>query len=214
MIQPDESLRTGFYQMLNSQIRKSSMVDEEPLQNNYSPWYAVSRYRIAAGIALLIGGTFIGMFLDRGLTKPVAINELKMLQSEVSDLKKTAMFTMLKEESSSNRIQAVSYAGELDEADQNVIEVLVNTLNNDKNTNVRMAAAYALSKFSGQKAVRDSLVKSLPLQNDPILQVTLINILAEIGEKNALKPVQEIIANKSTMKEVRNVAENSLRALI
>ena len=70
-------------------------------------------------------------------------------------------------------------------------------------------------KFPGQKAVRDSLVKSLPLQNDPIIQVTLINILAEVrGEKNALKPVQEIIANKSTMKEVRNVAENSLRALI
>jgi HEAT repeat protein len=121
---------------------------------------------------------------------------------------------MLKDESSSNRIQAVSYVDELDKADENVIQVLIKTLNYDKNVNVRMAAAYALSKFSDQRAVCDSLVRSLSLQSDPILQVTLINILAERKEKSALRPIQEIIANKSTLKEVRDVAENSLRVLI
>ena len=77
-----------------------------------------------------------------------------------------------------------------------------------------MAAAYALSKFADRRAVSDSLVKSLSLQNDPILQVTLINILVERKEKSALRPIQEIIANKKTLKEVRAVAENSLRVLI
>ena len=77
-------------------------------------------------------------------------NELKQLHSEVSDLKKATMFTMLKEESSSDRIQAVRYVEDLDNPDQNVIEVLIKTLNNDKNVNVRMAAAYALSKFADQ----------------------------------------------------------------
>jgi len=103
---------------------------------------------------------------------------------------------------------------ELDKPDQNVIDVLVKTLNNDKNVNVRMAAAYALSKFADQRTVCDSLVKSLSLQRDPILQVTLINILAERKEKSALKPIQEIIANRSTMKEVKAVAQNSLRILM
>jgi HEAT repeat protein len=121
---------------------------------------------------------------------------------------------MLKDESSSDRIQAVSYAGDLSSPDQNVIDELIKTLNNDKNVNVRMAAAYALSKFANQRAVTDSLVKSLSLQSDPILQVTLINILAERKEKSALRPVQEIISNKKTLKEVRAVAENSLRVLI
>ena len=121
---------------------------------------------------------------------------------------------MLKEESSSDRIHAVSYVDDLDTPDENVIEVLIKTLNHDKNVNVRMAAAYALSKFAGQRAVCDSLVKSLELQNDPIIQVTLINILVERKEKSALIPIQKIIANKSTLKEVRAVAENSLRVLI
>jgi HEAT repeat protein len=177
-------------------------------------WYNKSSYRIAAGVALLICGTFIGMLLDGGLRNLYSSNELKQLHSEVSDLKKSTMFTMLKQESSSDRIQAVNYAGDLDNADEKVIEALIKTLNTDKNVNVRMAAAYALSKFADQRLVSDSLVKSLSLQNDPILQVTLINILAERREKSALRPIQEIIANKSTLKEVRAVAENSLRVLI
>ncbi len=214
MVKPEDSLRINFYHMLHSQIKKSEESKTSSFRKPLAPWYNLSRYRFAAGLALLICGTFIGILIHAGLNNSYAANELKQLHSEVSDLKKATMFTMLKEASSSDRIQAVSYAGDLDNADENVIEVLVKTLNNDKNVNVRMAAAYALSKFADKKAVCDSLVKSLTLQNDPILQVTLINILAERKEKSALRPIQEIIANKSTLKEVRAVAENSLRVLI
>jgi len=140
--------------------------------------------------------------------------QLEQLKSEVTTLKKAAMFTMLKEESSSNRIQALNYADELDTPDENVIEILVKTLNTDKNVNVRMAAAYALSKYADQQPVCDSLVRSLSLQSDPILQVTLINILVERREKSAVTPMQKIITDDSTMDEVRNIAENGIKILI
>ena len=214
IVKPDESLRINFYHMLHSEIQKAEEQKTILLKQPEVAWFSLSRYRVAAGIALLIGGTFLGMLIHSGFSNSVASNELKQLHSEVSDLKKATMFTMLKDESSSDRIQAVRYVEELDKPDQNVIDVLVKTLNNDKNVNVRMAAAYALSKFADQRIVCDSLVKSLSLQSDPILQVTLINILAERKEKSALKPIQEIIANRSTMKEVRAVAQNSLRVLM
>jgi uncharacterized membrane-anchored protein YhcB (DUF1043 family) len=214
MEKPDDSMRINFYHMLHSQIKKSEESNPSSIRKPSTPWYNLGQYRIAAGIALLICGTFIGMLIHGGLNSSYASNELKQLHSEVSNLKKATMFTMLKEESSSDRIQAVSYVDDLDTPDENVIEVLIKTLNHDKNVNVRMAAAYALSKFAGQRSVCDSLVKSLELQNDPIIQVTLINILVERKEKSALIPIQKIIANKSTLKEVRAVAENSLRVLI
>jgi hypothetical protein len=213
MEKPDDSLRINFYHMLHSEIKKNE-VKLSPKDIPVTNWYNISSYRIAAAIALLICGTFIGLFIRPGFNNSSASNELKQLHSEVSDLKKAAMFTLLTQESSSDRIQAVGYATDLGNADENVIEVLVKTLNNDNNVNVRMAAAYALSKFAYQRTVVDSLVKSLSQQSDPILQVTLINILAERKEKSALRPIQEIIANKSTLKEVRAVAENSLRVLI
>jgi hypothetical protein len=213
-IVPDGSLRINFYHMLQSEIKKNEGKGKKRTSELFTPWYTNSMYRVAAGLALLICGTFIGLLINSGLNTKYASNELKQLHSEISDLKKASLFTMLKEESSSDRIQAVRYVEELDKPDQNIIEVLVKTLNNDKNVNVRMAAAYALSKFGDQRLVIDSLVKSLSMQRDPILQVTLINILAEKKEKSALKPIQEIIANRSTMKEVRTVAQNSLRVLI
>ena len=214
MVKPDDSLRINFYHMLHSEIKKGEERTIMTFTKSVSPWYSQGAYRIAASIALLVCGTFIGLLVRGGLGNTTASNELKQLKSEVSDLKKATMFTMLKEESSSDRIQAVRYVEDIDKPDQNVIEVLVKTLNNDKNINVRMAAAYALSKFADQRTVCDSLVNSLSMQNDPLLQVTLINILAEKREKSAFKPIQEIIANKSTLKEVRAVAENSLRVLI
>jgi len=211
---PDDSLRINFYHMLHSEIRKKEDRKVASFSVPVTPWYSSGRYRVAAAVTLLIFGTFIGMFVHTISSGSNATKEISQLQTEVSDLRKTAMFTMLKEESSSDRLQAVSYAGDIHNADENVINVLVETLNNDKNVNVRMAAAYALSKFASQREVTDSLVKSLSLQTEPILQVTLINILAERKEKSALGPIQKIISNKNTLKEVRNVAENSLRVLI
>jgi HEAT repeat protein len=124
------------------------------------------------------------------------------------------MFTMLKEESSSYRIQAVNYADDMKNPDEKVIAVLLNTLNHDKNVNVRMAAAYALAKYADQKTVSDSLVESLSAQVDPILQVTLINILVERNEKGAIRPMQQIISNSGTLKEVKAVAEKGIKTLL
>lgn len=214
MASPDDSLRINFYHMLHSQINKEEKNHISAGYRTITPWYYLTRYRVAAGVALLLCGTFLGMIIRTEFAGTASTSELKQLHSEVLDLKKAAMFTMLKDQSSSDRIQAVGYADEISDPDQNVIEVLVNTLNHDKNVNVRMAAAYALSKYAGEKAVSDSLVSSLSLQTDPILQVTLINILAERKVKSAFRPIQEIISNKRTLKEVRAVAENSLRVLM
>jgi hypothetical protein len=77
-----------------------------------------------------------------------------------------------------------------------------------------MAAAYALAKYADQQSVCDSLVRSLSQQSDPILQVTLINILVERREKSAVNPIQQIITDENTLEEVKNVAENGVKLLI
>ena len=177
-------------------------------------WFDRGVYRVAAGIALLVTGTFLGMIVYSLISDSGQSTEISELRSEVTALRKNAMFTMLKDESSSSRIQAVDYAKDIDSPDENIINTLVKTLNNDKNVNVRMAAAYALAKFTSRRSVCDSLVKSLSLQKDPILQVTLINILVEIQEKSAIRPIEQIISNDETMPEVKTVAENGVKMLI
>jgi hypothetical protein len=214
MEKPDDSMRINFYHMLHGEIKKSDVARNESVNKNSKPWYSHLSYRIAAGFALVICGTFLGLIIHGSMINSFNKQELAQLHNEVAALKQTAMFTMLKDESSSDRIQAVNYVNDLENPDEQVIEVLVKTLNHDKNVNVRMAAAYALAKFANQRSVCDSLVKSLSSQDDPILQVTLINILLERREKSALKPIQQIITNKNTLKEVKAIAEKGVGLLL
>jgi hypothetical protein len=199
--------------MLHSEIKKNEPANKQSIKNSI-PWYSMAQYRVAAGFALLLCGTFLGVYIQSGIIRSKNSDEINQLHSEVMELKKNVFFTMLKTESSSNRIQAVNYADDLENPDMPVIEVLIETLNNDKNVNVRMAAAYALAKFADQKSVSDSLVESLSKQVDPILQVTLINILVERKERSAIQQLERIIKDESTLNEVRGVAENGVRQLI
>lgn len=211
---PDDTMRINFYHMLHSEIKKNETKQVPPVIMKRESWYNRSFYRVAAGIALLICGLVTGMLIYSGIVASSQKLELARLQGEVTNLRKTAMFTMLDKESSSERIMAVSYADAMDVPDQSVIDALVNTLNNDKNVNVRLAAAYALARYSNQDTVRDSLVQSLPLQNDPILQITLINILVDSKETRALGPIEKIINDESTNEEVKKIAKDRAKLLI
>jgi hypothetical protein len=139
--------------------------------------------------------------------------EISGLKNEVRDMKEALLFTLLKEESASQRLRAVSYTEGISNPDQTIINALAMTLNHDKNANVRLAALYALARYSDNAAVRDSLVRSLNIQTEPIVQIVLINLLTEMKETKAIKPLRDIISNEKNLKDVRSMAEKGLRTL-
>jgi hypothetical protein len=213
-VEPEESLQINFFHMLHTEITKQHKDLNVPKPEIRKVRSLKPVFSIAAGLALLITGSIIGIIINASVKSPRQAEEISWLRSEVDELRKTAMFSLLKEQSSSSRIEAVSYSEAIEAPDEKMIEALTTTLNNDRNVNVRLTAAYALSKYGNLKQVRDSLVSSLPLQQDPIVQVTLINILVDLREKSALKQIEEIISNDKTMNEVRGVAEKGAKLLL
>jgi len=175
--------------------------------------FAAPVWRVAAAIILLAGGIGIGMALKSRPAPEVSTNEtLVALRQEVKEMKEEVMLNMIDDESASQRIKAVSYSEDMSSPNQQVIDVLVNTLNRDKNVNVRLAALYSLQRFSDRRSVRDSLVNSLRMQTEPIIQVVLINLLAEKRDTRAIKPIQDIMTDKKTLKEVKDAAQRSLKS--
>lgn len=57
------------------------------------------------------------------------------------------------QQSASQRMVGVSVAYELKTADDQIVNVLVRTMNEDPNTNVRLAALEALGKFNEEDIV-------------------------------------------------------------
>ena len=169
-------------------------------------------WRVAAALVILGSGIGIGAALKSRPAPEVSTNEtLVALRQEVKEMKEEVMLNMIDDESASQRIKAVSYAEDMPSPNQQVIDVLVNTLNRDKNVNVRLAALYSLQRFSDRRAVRDSLVNSLRNQTEPIIQVVLINLLAEKRDARAIAPIRDIMTDKKTLKEVKDAAQRSLK---
>jgi hypothetical protein len=175
-------------------------------------------WHVAAAVVLLIGGIGIGVLVAsrKGSSPNSNANtpeQLMAMQKEIKEMKEVLMFSMINDESASQRIKAVSYTEEMSNPDQKVIETLVSTLNHDKNVNVRLAALYSLGSWADNRMVRDSLVASLSKQTEPLIQVMLINLLAEKKDSRIVAPIQDIISNKKTLPAVKDAAEKSLKTL-
>jgi hypothetical protein len=220
---PSAALRENFQTMLQSELNMEAMASllqspakaERP-HGMLVSFFASAAGRAAAAVILLAGGVAIGMAIKPSpVSGTVAV--VDSLKTEVRDLEKKMqeqkMLSLIDDESASERIKAVSYAEEMAAPDQQVIDALFNSLNSDKNVNVRLAALYSLARFADRHVVRDSLVSSLGMQTEPIIQVVLINLLAEKRERKAIAPIQEIMTNKKTLKEVKDAAQKSLKVL-
>lgn len=148
--------------------------------------------KIAASIALLIAAFFIG----RQSFVQQSKEEIAVLKQEINETKNLVMLNMLKQNSASDRIKAVSYAYEMEDADKEMIDALVNVMNYDKSTNVRLEAINALYYFGDKKEVRQAMIQSLRLQTEPNLQISLIEMLVRLKERNALNEMQKLMEDK------------------
>ena len=217
--QPSAALKENFNLMLQSELNITATM--EMLKSKEEPKIAKMRtgsrwLQIAASILLVAGGMFAGMQLRNTPVVPVAYNgtEIKDLKEEVKEMKEAMLLNLLNEESASDRIRAVGYADEINNPDPRIIHALINTLNEDKNLNVRLAAINSLAKFSGNPIVVDSLIASLSKQKEPLLQIVLIKILTDQKQTKAIEPIKAILSNKQTLQPVKEIAEQGLKKVM
>ncbi|WP_375444692.1 HEAT repeat domain-containing protein [uncultured Fibrella sp.] len=168
--------------------------------------------RLAAGVTLLLIGFAGGrLYSGRSLSdSPVsAVGD----QPEAATMKKVLAFDAMEQTSASDRIQAVNQSYDLDQADHEITQLLVNTLNFDANVNVRLAACQALLHFEREEGVREALIQSLRIQKDPNVQLTLIDALVAIKEKRATTEMQSLARNQQVLEVVRLKAEEGIGVL-
>ncbi len=165
--------------------------------------------QIAASIAILLIGYWLGKN-NTGNEQQIA-----ELQSQVQELKEVTLTSALRTHSASERILAVNQIEETSlQSSDRLIRTLIETVNTDESANVRYEAIEALEKFSGNKLVRDELVKSLELQDDPLIQIALIRLLVDAREKSAVESLKKMIESDQVIPEVKQQAETAIKVLI
>lgn len=171
-------------------------------------------WQVAAAVALLTVGYWLGA-LHTNAPSPqlsdvtVQNQQLAQIQQEVE-----AMKSMLSQNSPSQRIKAVNHVQENRAADQELIQVLIQTMHFDENVNVRMAAIKALLHFQERPLVRKALIQTLHIQTDPNVQLQLIDGLVAMGDKEAVPQMQELLQNKELQEVVKSRLQQGIGVLI
>lgn len=172
-------------------------------------------WQIAAAFALLAIGYWAGSQTEAGVaTAPQQQTErqneqLARISREVEEMKQ-----MLAQNSPSARIKAVAQVQEIEKADDELIQALIQTMHFDENVNVRMAAIQALLHYREQPEVRKALTQSLRIQENPNVQLLLIDGLVEMEEKEALPEMQELLKDPALQDAVRMRLQEGIGTLI
>ena len=161
---------------------------------------------IAAGC--LVAGLLIGA---RWQTSP---SEIARLREEVTSTKELVTLSLLREQSATDRLRGVDFTTRMPAMDPQVVEALVQAVNRDANVNVRLAAIDALSRISGNAAVRQSMVSSLTTQDSPMVQAALIDYLVDARDHQAMPAIQQFAGRPDLDPSVRKRAQTALGQLV
>lgn len=203
VLEPSSKLKMEFEKALQQEIVAQK-------KSTKTVFFSPVVYRVAAGFVLVMAGLAVGYEINRNQERE---RELVELKQQVEENRRLMLAMMDNQQSASQRMVGVSVAYEMEIADDQIVRVLVKTLNEDTNSNVRLAALEALGKFSNEEVVRQSIIKSLTTQKDPVVQITLIQLLVKMKEKGVLNQLEKITKDATTIKAVKDEAHKGILKL-
>lgn len=140
--------------------------------------------------------------------------EVQMLATELSQMKQVLFTTLIEQPLAVDRLRAVNISQEMTDADSRVIDALFNSLNNDPNVNVRLAAVEALKIHTAKPEVRAGLIRSIGQQDSPMVQIALADLMQALQEKEAVPQLKQLLQDEGTNELVKDKIKESINVLI
>jgi hypothetical protein len=212
--EPSEKMKAAFYNRLEEY--KSSLTQNGPrvykldtLAEGLRHPALIRKLAYAAVILVLTG---LAAFWYRSELKYK--NQVSSMISQMQDMQKVMMLTLLEQPSPTDRLKAISISNQINKADDKIIDALLNTLNNDENVNVRLMAVEALCNYADNPKVRIGLIRSIVKQESPIVQVALADVMVMLQEKRSVTELEKLLEKNNIDKNVESKLKNSIEQLI
>lgn len=157
--------------------------------------------------ASLLAGLAAGLFVPRH------DGEIVQLRREIESTRAMVALSLLQQQSPSERLRGIDYSGHMARLEPDVITALIQAVDNDPSTNVRLAAIDALGKAAGSRDVLRSLTRSLPEQDSPMVQAALIDYLVDARDRQATDALREFARQPNLNPAVLDRAHSALAEL-
>ncbi|MGD9160554.1 MAG: zf-HC2 domain-containing protein [Desulfobacteraceae bacterium] len=215
MEEPSVNLKKNFENMIESYSLGMKNI-KTPWHETFSKWLESwwpkhPLVQFVTTVAVLIIGLAAGLSINE---KSGSNHEITEIKNNVNHLEKVVMTSLLNQSSAADRINGLSKTGQLKNGDKQLYSTLILLLNSDPNVNVRLAAVNALTNFADNEYVRHELVISLGLQSSPLVQVSLIDLLASIKETDSSPTLIRLLNNPETNVHVKERARKALKQFI
>ena len=217
-------MRANFYTMLEEHRRAAdepspfaqmrSRVDRffEVLLPARPVWqFAFSALLLAAG--LVLGARYLHQAAPVPTVDPATAKELADLRAKVDSVGQLVTYSLLQQQSTTDRLKGVLATLDLKSPDQKVLNDLIGALAFDPSTNVRLAAVDALYPHADSAVVRASIPTLLDHEQSPLVQVAMINFVAASGDRDAAPSLEKLVRNETIDKAVREAARRALAQL-
>lgn len=215
---PGDQLRERFYAELSRHKtqRERAMASRTSLQVRLNAlvdrlWPKQPAFQVAIAVLCLLVGYVVGFRIDNGGRG--GNGEVAELRAEVQNMQRLVAMSLLKTESASERIKGATWSERISRPDDQVMSALFETLDYDPNVNVRLAALEALTRFSDLASVRQQLIRSLVKQSSPLIQLALVEVIAQVLDTQAIEVFQQLLKEPNLNKTVREQIEMRLKQL-
>lgn len=210
---PDDDLRTRFYDRLEAYRAGFAESQKQPRKESGFGWFRAlwtrPAWQVAFGAAVLVVGFGSGYLADFHKDN----GEVSQLRSEVSNMRQMVTLSLLQQQNASERLRGVNWAYQVQQSDTEVLSALLYTINHDANVNVRLAAVDAMRTFGDSPVARRGLMQAITKQETPMVQIAIIDLLAELHDKDAAPTLGAVEHNPAINPEVRKRAEWALTHL-
>ena len=211
---PREGLQNSFRAMLRGYeqgVRQSSEAYARGMRRSVVSRLFTGRPLVQFALAAALAAVaFLGGFTLAGGGS--GMRDVAALREEVHALGGMLTVSLLHQESASERLKGVSFSEKLAASDPAITRALIATMKSDRSVNVRLAALDALSHDLADPGVRHEVIQALPVQTSPLMQIAMVDLLAQLNDQEARAVLKEMGERPGLAPEVRKRIDEGIRS--
>ena len=228
--QPSPRLRQNFYSMLEEEKHSAASVRVVATREHQARQLAFWRWVLAplGSCALLVAGFLVGRHsfapVDDGLKREIAGLQSRLTHQDEQLTKQNAQIAKMttlvgysiiqqQQNPANERLNEVLVAASSEHPSDKTLDDLLQALMLDPSVNVRLRAVEALTAHSERDVVRAGVLTALPREQNPLVQLELIDFIAEAQDRSAAPVLEKISTDNAADNAVREAAKRALAQL-
>jgi hypothetical protein len=223
---PTPSLRKNFYAMLEEEKNSAASVRTAVTREGHTRRFSLVAWILSpvAACALVALGFFAG---TRSTAPSPGANdatqrELASMREQISQqnaqlgkMTQLVGYQLLQHQQgpTNDRLREVLASARTAQPDDKVLDNLISALAFDPSSNVRLRALEALYAHAERPLVRSGVLASLPREQNPLVQIEMIDFLAAARNREAAPVLEKMSKNEAIDRSVRDAARRVLAQL-